>query len=185
MKKMNNYSDLSRIVSHALRHEPWIYELELDDEGWVPVQSLLLALNKLGEPWKEVTEETLALMIEHSDKKRHQIKNGKIKALYGHSLIGKLAKTPAIPPDILYHGTSKDFAQSIQQVGLLPMNRQYVHLSTNVETAIQVGLRKDNRPLLLEINAKEAYMDGVVFYQGNEQVWLVDKLSSKYVQNLI
>ena len=179
---MNNYSDLSRIVSHALRHEPWVYELELDEEGWVPIQSLLLALNKLGEPWKEVTEETLAKMIEHSDKKRHQIKNGKIRALYGHSLVGKLAKTPAIPPDILFHGTSKDFVSSIQKVGLLPMNRQYVHLSTSIETAIQVGLRKDREPILLEIDARRAYSEGVVFYQGNEQVWLVDKLSEKYIK---
>ena len=26
---------LSRVVSHALRHEPWLYELELDEDGWV------------------------------------------------------------------------------------------------------------------------------------------------------
>lgn len=33
---------LSRLVSHALRHEPWIYELELDDEGWVPIDTRCL-----------------------------------------------------------------------------------------------------------------------------------------------
>lgn len=31
--------DLSRAVSHALRHEPWLYEIEVDEEvgtwpGW-------------------------------------------------------------------------------------------------------------------------------------------------------
>jgi putative RNA 2'-phosphotransferase len=26
--------ELSEVFSHALRHEPWLYELELDDEGW-------------------------------------------------------------------------------------------------------------------------------------------------------
>lgn len=36
--------DLSRAVSHALRHEPWLYELELDDEGWVPVDQVLAAV---------------------------------------------------------------------------------------------------------------------------------------------
>ncbi len=25
--------ELSKVLSHALRHEPWLYELELDDEG--------------------------------------------------------------------------------------------------------------------------------------------------------
>ncbi|NTW40943.1 MAG: RNA 2'-phosphotransferase, partial [Cellulomonadaceae bacterium] len=37
-------ADLSRVVSHALRHEPWLYELELDEAGWVSVQSLVEAL---------------------------------------------------------------------------------------------------------------------------------------------
>lgn len=36
-------SELSRVVSHALRHEPWLYELELDDAGWVSVDELLTA----------------------------------------------------------------------------------------------------------------------------------------------
>jgi hypothetical protein len=38
--------DLSRAVSHALRHEPWLYELELDAEGWASVKSVLIALGK-------------------------------------------------------------------------------------------------------------------------------------------
>lgn len=30
--------DLSREISYALRHAPWEYELEMDEEGWVPVE---------------------------------------------------------------------------------------------------------------------------------------------------
>ena len=37
-------SDLSRAVSHALRHEPWLYELELDEAGWVSMTSLVEVL---------------------------------------------------------------------------------------------------------------------------------------------
>ncbi|HZX88363.1 MAG TPA: RNA 2'-phosphotransferase [Reyranella sp.] len=40
-RKLN---DLSRAVSHALRHEPWLYELELDEEGWTSVDALIAAL---------------------------------------------------------------------------------------------------------------------------------------------
>ncbi len=40
-KDLNN---LSRAASHALRHEPWLYELELDEEGWADVLPLLTAL---------------------------------------------------------------------------------------------------------------------------------------------
>lgn len=30
-----DYAKLSREVSYALRHAPWEYELELDEQGWV------------------------------------------------------------------------------------------------------------------------------------------------------
>jgi RNA:NAD 2'-phosphotransferase (TPT1/KptA family) len=32
---------LPRKVSHALRHEPWLYELEVDAAGWVCLDQLL------------------------------------------------------------------------------------------------------------------------------------------------
>ncbi len=32
---------LSKTIAHALRHAPWLYELELDGEGWVPLDSLV------------------------------------------------------------------------------------------------------------------------------------------------
>ena len=32
---------LSRTISHALRHEPWVYGLELDTYGWVHMNDLV------------------------------------------------------------------------------------------------------------------------------------------------
>ena len=43
---MINYEELSKEVSYALRHAPWEYELEMDEEGWVSVEQLVDALNK-------------------------------------------------------------------------------------------------------------------------------------------
>lgn len=39
-----DYLKLSKEVSYALRHAPWEYELELDDEGWVDIMQLLFSL---------------------------------------------------------------------------------------------------------------------------------------------
>lgn len=36
-----DYQILSKTISHALRHEPWLYELELDNEGWAPTTQLI------------------------------------------------------------------------------------------------------------------------------------------------
>lgn len=90
-----NFNVLSKMASHALRHQPWLYELELDDEGWTPVEELLSALREEKPEWSALSEVDLAAMIARSDKKRHELRNGQIRALYGHSVSGKLLKQPA------------------------------------------------------------------------------------------
>lgn len=42
---MKNFEDLSKEISYALRHAPWEYELEMEEEGWVLVEQLVRALN--------------------------------------------------------------------------------------------------------------------------------------------
>ena len=176
-----DYFDLSRIVSHALRHEPWIYELELDAAGWVTVESLLTSLHSLKPEWSHLAIEHLEKMIVKSSKKRHELSNGKIRALYGHSIPGKLKKEPAEPPEILYHGTAPETAALIYQEGLKPMGRQYVHWGIQKETAKKVGLRKSKTPVILMINAKQAYQIGVSFYEGNDKIWLSDEISPEFI----
>ena len=176
-----NYEKLSKEVSYALRHAPWEYELEMDKEGWVDIEQLLNALNT-DNKFKNVTQNDLAIMIDKSEKKRHEIKNNRIRAFYGHSIPMCIIKKEQTPPDKLYHGTAKRFIESIKQNGLLPMSRQYVHLSADIDTATKVGLRRDNSPCILEIDAKKAYEDGIVFYHGNEKVWLADNIPPHYIR---
>ena len=136
---MNRLEELSKEISYALRHAPWEYELEMDEGGWVPIAQLLGALHK-AKKWKNICEADLNEMIERSEKKRHEIKDGKIRAFYGHSIPMKILKEVKMPPDILYHGTARRFEQSIMENGLLPQSRQYVHLSQDVETAVHLKL---------------------------------------------
>lgn len=179
---MLNYINLSRAVSHALRHAPWLYELELDDEGWVPIEALLEALRGENSEWTGLTESALFQMVACSDKQRHEIKEGKIRALYGHSVPRKLAKEPAQPPTLLYHGTAPETAKIILCEGLHPMRRQYVHLSVDEATAAQVGHRKTKKPALLVVHAKQAYQQGANFYRGNDHVWLADAVPPQFIE---
>ncbi len=179
-----DYVKLSKEVSYALRHAPWEYELELDEDGFVPIEQLLHSLNSLNEYGREVTKEDLEYIISHSDKRRHEIVNDKIRALYGHSIPIKIEKTLAAPPDILYHGTARRFLNSIMKDGLLPMKRQYVHLSADTDIARLVGKRRDRDPIILEIDAKAASKDGIPFYIGNDRIWLSDQIPAKYIRVL-
>lgn len=178
-----NYEELSKEVSYALRHAPWEYELEMDEEGWVSCAQLLDSLQQT-QKFKNIRVTDLSKMIEISEKKRHEIKDGNIRAFYGHSLPMKILKEEKMPPNVLYHGTARQFFKSITEIGLQPRSRQYVHLSQDLETARIVGSRHDNKPCILIIDAKMAWSEGIRFYVGNEKVWLSDGIPAKYLNEL-
>lgn len=178
-----DHTKLSRAISHALRHEPWLYELELDDEGWASVEALMTALRQADPAWAELSHATLAEVIASSDKQRHELVGDRIRALYGHSVAGKLRREAANPPPLLFHGTSPRAAVVIESDGLKPMGRQYVHLSVDEATAGAVGRRKSAAPVILKIDAGAAHADGVVFYAGNEKVWLADVVPARFISS--
>ena len=85
----------------------------------------------------------------------------------------------------MFHGTARRFLSRIEKNGLLPMRRQYVHLSVNIETAIQVGKRHDDEPIILRIDAIKAWNENTAFYRGNEKVWLADCIPTDTVQIIL
>ncbi len=177
-----DYTDLSREISYALRHAPWEYELELDSEGFVHVEQLINAINESGNYERPITIRDLEHIIEISDKKRHEIQGDKIRALYGHSIPMHISKEKVVPPDILYHGTTHKALDSILSTGLKPMGRQYVHLSVDTDTAVHVGKRRDNDPVILVVDAKNASSAGIIFYKGNDKVILADYIPRDYIK---
>jgi putative RNA 2'-phosphotransferase len=178
-----DFDRVSRVLSHALRHEPWLYELELDADGWADVGAVLAALRIERPEWHDLGEDDLAQAIARGSKQRHEMAAGRIRALYGHSLPGKLRRIAAPPPAELFHGTAPDTAEKIRRAGLLPMRRQYVHLSVDRATAHAVGRRKARVPVILRIDAAAAAGAGagIAFYAGNDKVWLADRVLEEFV----
>ena len=195
---------LSHILSYALRHNPLKYDLVLDKEGWTSISELLIALSLHHDDqqhhsnrWlRHIEKQNLEEMIARSDKIRFEINDDKIRALYGHSSSSipftKIQKIASKPPDILYHGTSPSAAKNIMSEGLRPMNRQYVHLSTDKHTALQVGKRKtilkkeeEQQPVIIAVSAIEAYNTGAHhFYQATDSAWLTDYINPNFIELL-
>ena len=74
--------------------------------------------------------------------------------MYGHSVPVDLNYKPSTPPDYLYHGTAESNYNSIIEKGVISKNRQFVHLSEDIETAIKVGERH-GEPVVLKIATGE------------------------------
>src|SRR6476620_3195267 len=97
---------LSKVLSHALRHEPWLYELELDDEGWASLDAVLGAMREERAEWRDLSRADVERMIESSSKRSREVVGDRIRALYGHSMPGKLRRERRTPPAVRFHGTS-------------------------------------------------------------------------------
>lgn len=59
------------------------------------------------------------------------------------------------------------------------MNRQYVHLSADFQTAMKVG-RRHGVPVVIVIDAEAMARDGMIFYLSENGVWLCDYVAPEY-----
>ncbi|MGI6077429.1 MAG: RNA 2'-phosphotransferase [Fastidiosipilaceae bacterium] len=174
-----NYKKLSKEISYALRHAPEKYGLTLAADGSVPLNDLIQALRQ--RRWPDLEQRDIEHIIVTSTKKRHEINGDRIRATYGHTAGAKIEKQAVAPPDTLYHGTSHRAWQNIQKSGLKPMGRHYVHLSSDYPTAIKVGQRRDPRPIILAVAAKEAFQAGVSFYPATDGTWNADPIPPQFL----
>ncbi len=169
---------VGKTISYALRHNPSKYHLELDAEGFVRVEELFKGLKEVDG--LDVCLEDLERIMANSDKKRYEVRDGFVRAMYGHSKV-HVVKEAVMPPDVLYHGTTNDAYLKICESGIQPMERQFVHLSQDVKTACVVGKRRCKDPVILRIDAKRAFEDGVLFYHGNDTTWLCASVDVRYI----
>jgi len=168
----------SRKLAYILRHYPEKFDITLKQGGWADTSKILKALN--------IHMDKLEYIVENDSKGRYSFTNDKkyIRANQGHSIQVDLGLQPTQPPNILYHGTVKDFLDKILESGLKKMKRHAVHLSAEKDTAKEVANRRKSESIILKINSKQMFEDGYVFYVSENEVWLTDNVPSKYITRL-
>ena len=169
----------SKYISYLLRHHPEDGNLVLDRNGWCDTNALIKALQKEN---KDFSLEDLISIVDTDSKQRYSFNEDKslIRANQGHSTTQvNVEFKEVIPPDVLYHGTAKRFLEPIYKEGLKPMERQYVHLSRDYETAVKVGKRHGS-VAVIKINCKKMVENGIKFYLSENGVYLTKKVLPKY-----
>jgi putative RNA 2'-phosphotransferase len=171
---------VSKFLSFVLRHQPEAIDLELDSGGWAYIDDLV---EKSMESRRPLTAELIREVVEKDEKQRYALSEDgqKVRARYGHSIEIDLGIDPIEPPEILYHGTVSRHLGAIHMNGIVKGGRQYVHLSPDIETAIEVG-RRHGRPVVLEVMAREMHNEGVNFYRIENGIWLTEDVPPKYIR---
>jgi len=175
---------LGKFLALILRHQPERFALELDEEGWASLSEVMEIVRGLPNLRWATRADVMRVVEEGTGdgKRRFQVEGKRIRARYGHSIAQPITYEPCTPPPVLYHGTAPDALEAIRRDGLRPLGRQYVHLSPDSETAIRVGVRHDERPVVLTVNAAEAHAAGVEFYQADEAVYLARRILAEFIE---
>lgn len=173
---------LSKFISMILRHKPQVIGITLDEHGWADIDELIKGINETGEE-VEFSKDTLEKIVKTDKKQRYSFSQDKtlIRANQGHSIPVDVELEKKEPPKVLYHGTGVKSVKAIQEQGLLPMERLYVHLSTDVETATNVG-KRHGTPVIFQVNAEQMQKDGYDFFQSVNDVWLTKEVPTKYLE---
>lgn len=170
----------SKFLSLVLRHQPDRIGIELDKAGWVDVEVLMAAL---ANHHKGMSRGTLDEVVRKNDKQRFSFneQRTRIRANQGHSVDVDLGYESATPPELLYHGTPRQFVESIAEQGLRKMNRHHVHLHVDVETSMAVGRRR-GKPVLLKIRAGDMHQSGHEFFVTPNDVWLTNHVPTQFIE---
>jgi len=162
-----NTVELSKRISHTLRHDPASAGVTLDSRGALPLETLAKALR--------VSVAEVCRVAREDSKQRFIIEGDLIRAAQGHSFpVEGVLQIPEVIPEILYHGTKERFLKGIFEKGLIPNGRQYVHLSGDRATAEIVAKRRRGASVILEITTRTLREAGHVIGQAANGVWLTD-----------
>ena len=166
----------SKYLSLVLRHKPEAARVQMDEAGWVKVADLLKGSQR------ELDMELLEKVVAENNKKRFEFNEDKtlIRARQGHSIPVSLGYEPLKPPKELFHGTATKNLDAIKEKGLLKMRRHAVHLSADVDTALNVGGRH-GKPVVLVVKAQKMWEAGARFYLTNNGVWFTETVPSDYI----
>lgn len=173
MKSSSNKTKDSHDLSYLLRHDK---TCKLETGGWRPVENLVREHG--------FTFEQLCDLVANDSKGRFEFNDDKtkIRALYGHSVLVEMNYARYTPPEILYHGTSMNADATIAEVGLKPRSRNYVHLTSNPDTALESGARH-GAPVAIHVKALEMFHEGYEFYNPAGNIWLVREVPRRFIDS--
>ena len=176
---MKSMIEISKLISLVLRHKPGALGLTMDRHGWVNTEALIDKINNIQPFDMRALEE----IVDTDSKQRYSFNADKscIRANQGHSIPVDLELQPQKPPKRLWHGTATRFSESIERQGLLPMQRQYVHLSDNPQTALSVG-KRHGMPVIYAVDAEAMDRSGHTFYRSDNGVWLTKAVPAQYLE---
>jgi putative RNA 2'-phosphotransferase len=162
---------LKKLMAYVLGQRPDEFGLVPGENGFVPVKDLVKAISEeagWGYVRKSHIHEVLMTcshncFIVQDDCIRMENPDEATKPLVG-----------IFPPKVLYCCVRRKAYPVVCQKGIIPMGQPRVLLTTTTGLALRIGQRRDQKPVLLTVQAQRAAEAGVTFSRQGELIYMVD-----------
>lgn len=171
---------LSRLVALVLRHRPEEVGLSLDAGGYADLEALAAAL--AAQPGWEMLSANDLTALAAADPRRYEVRDGRIRARYGHTVRLEAPGEPTLPPEWLYIGMDRAELPVVRTSGLRPSGRQLVHLSATPLVAQEVARRRAADVAIVVVFARRAAEAGVEFRRAAAGLYLAARVPVEFLQ---
>lgn len=177
----NRIKRISHRLSWALRHGARELGLDMDAAGWVFLSELL--------PKLQVAEAAVMEVVEHNNKSRFEVGDGRIRASQGHSRDGMPVTLEALEDswalhhgdDSVWHGTNLTALDGIASDGIHAGRRTHVHLAAVLDS--HVGKRA-NVAVMLEVSVERLRGEGLEVFVSPNGVVLARRVPTPCIVGL-
>ena len=173
-----------RIMAGVLRHFPDKFDLEMDKQGWVEASEFVEAVKSQRRHFHYLETKHLQAVVETDPKGRYQLKNGRLRATYAHTLDLELDLPTDQNPEHLYFACSKEDSEEYLEHGLYPVDRNIVHLSCTRLNALEAGRHIIGKPVVLLADVRTAEEADCVIMKAGKTVYLSKQISGAFLKKL-
>jgi putative RNA 2'-phosphotransferase len=154
--------------------------MSLDVGGYADLHALAAAL--AAQPGWDTLSASDLMALAAADPRRYEVRGGRIRARYGHTVSVEAPGEPALPPEWLYIGVDRAELQGVCAFGLRPSGRQLVHLSTTPLAAADVARRRATDAVIVVVFARRAADAGVEFRRAGAGLYLTARVPAGFIQ---
>jgi putative RNA 2'-phosphotransferase len=168
---------LMKLMAYVLGQRPDEFGLVPDENGFVRVKDLVRAISE-ESGWGYVRKSHVHEVLVTCSENCFVVQDEFIRIAGRDEAIKPLVGI--FPPKVLYCCVRRKAYPVVCRNGIIPMGQTYVFLATTTELAARIGRRRDQKPVLLTVQAQRAAEAGVTFSRQGELIYMVDHVPVEY-----
>lgn len=178
MEISNN--DLIKLLVNALRHDPDVLGIEVNERGWSTFQNIVEGVNSCSE--YSISLEDLHNAISSANRGRLEIDGERVRAVEGHTNQNIHYKVAEPPNEIFYRTIPEKNVRQVEDLGLTSNTKKYIEVFQDYLDAQKDGKkRRVSKPVVISFDAHAAYHEGTLFYLHNDK-WYVEALEGIHIK---